>query len=208
MASQQATVTLTGFVGTDPVLRGGESGTGGVTTFRLGTTRSYYHREQGAWVDRPTTWITVKAFRRLAQNVASSVRKRDAVIVTGTLGTDRWTTNQNEERSALVIEATAVGHDLNHGISSYRRDPKVGEAPPAPVAPAVMPQQAAGTVPAVAPGAMPGMAPMPEGTVMAGASAGAPPTEAPGTQAAAPPAEGVAPAAGGEFSDGGDGEAF
>lgn len=119
MAMQQATAIITGFVGTDPIARGANGLT--VSTFRVASTRSYFHRERNTWVDCPTTWITVKAFRNLSDNVQSSIRKGDAVLVVGYLVTEQWRTEQGENRTTITLEATNIGHDINHGITSLRK---------------------------------------------------------------------------------------
>lgn len=205
MASQQAAVTLRGFVGTDPILRGVE-GVNTVATFRVGTTRSYYHRDRGTWVECPTTWITVKAFRKLAENVGRSVHKRDAVIVTGMLGTDSWQTENGESRSAIVLEATAIGHDLNFGFTRLNRIEKPADAQ----------QPAAGEQAQAAPAAA-----MPAGAPQAGAAAVQPVhIDVPPAQDGAPAAQGAAlpgdaqqtpaeaPAAAGEDLGASDGPEF
>lgn len=119
MAMQQATAIITGFVGTDPIARGANGLT--VSTFRVASTRSYFHRERNTWVDCPTTWITVKAFRNLSDNVQNSIRKGDAVLVVGSLVTEQWRTEQGENRTSITLEATNIGHDINHGITSLRK---------------------------------------------------------------------------------------
>lgn len=116
---QQATVTVTGFVGADPAGFGQEGSTP-ACSFRLGSTRSYFNVATGRWVDHPTTWITVKAFRSLALNIRSCVHEGDPVIVSGLLNTEEWQ-RDGVNRTRLVIEANSVGHDLSLGTSDYRR---------------------------------------------------------------------------------------
>lgn len=115
---QQGLVTITGYAGNNPVEFGREGGPT-ACTFRLGCTRGYYDANR-VWRSHPTTWISVKAFRRLADNVLNSIRKGDPVIVVGQLGTETWTQN-GEERSRIVIDATSVGHDLNGGVANLRK---------------------------------------------------------------------------------------
>jgi single-strand DNA-binding protein len=43
------------------------------------------------------------------------------VIVTGRLRASKWKDQSGEERSRLVVEAMAIGHDLNRGTTAYRR---------------------------------------------------------------------------------------
>ncbi|MCI1672705.1 MAG: single-stranded DNA-binding protein [Bifidobacterium tibiigranuli] len=117
--AQQGIITITGFVGANPIGFGREGKTGGCS-FRVGSTRSYFHAASGEWKDQPTTWLTVKAFRTLAVNVLASVRKGDPVIVSGLLNTEEWQ-QDGGNRSRIVIEASAVGHDLSRGVDSFQR---------------------------------------------------------------------------------------
>lgn len=116
--AQQGMVTITGYAGNNPVEFGRQGGPA-ACTFRLGCTRGYYDANR-VWHNHPTTWITVKAFRRLAEHVGLSIRKGDAVIVVGLLNTETWT-QQGEERSRIVIDATSVGPDLNGGVATLRK---------------------------------------------------------------------------------------
>lgn len=116
---QQGTVTITGFVGGDPTRFGREGGSA-ACSFRVGSTRSYFHAASGEWREHPTTWMTIKAFRSLAEHILGSLHTGDPVIVTGLLGTETWKQDGNA-RSRVVIEATSVGHDLVHGVSAFMK---------------------------------------------------------------------------------------
>ena len=117
--SQQANITINGFVGADPVSFGQAQGVQGCS-LRLGCTRRYFHGTRKEWVDQPTTWITVKAFRTLASNVLLSVHKGDPIVVTGMLNMENWQ-QDGANRSRIVIEANTIGHDLTLGVSTFQR---------------------------------------------------------------------------------------
>lgn len=117
---QLGVVTIVGYVGSEPAIF--DKAKGAICSFRLGCTRGYYDAAH-VWRSFPTTWITVKTFRRLAEHVHRSVRKGDPVIVTGQLNTEVWT-QEDAERSRLVIEASSVGHDLNCGNAMFYKDDK------------------------------------------------------------------------------------
>ena len=117
--SQQANITINGFVGADPVSFGQAQGMQ-ACSLRLGCTRRYYHSTRKEWVDQPTTWITVKAFRALATNVRLSIHKGDPIVVTGLLNTENWQ-QDGVNRSRIVIEASTIGHDLSLGVSTFQR---------------------------------------------------------------------------------------
>lgn len=127
MSTNALMVTVVGWAATPPREVSGD----GVpfTNFRLGTTSRYYDQRQKEWVDRPTEWITVKAFRETARNVAASVRKGDPVVVHGRLSTEEWT-GENGTRTNVVLDVTALGHDLTWGTSHFarRRDTSAARA--------------------------------------------------------------------------------
>ncbi|WP_123307446.1 single-stranded DNA-binding protein [Cellulomonas sp. PhB143] len=111
------TVTLAGFVGTTPRLFTSQNGTA-FTSFRIAATRRYLDRARGEWTDGRTLWFTVKAWRQTAENVASSLRKGDAVVVTGRLSVDEWAGAEGP-RTDLVVEASALGPDLSRGTAHF-----------------------------------------------------------------------------------------
>lgn len=66
----------------------------------------------GEWIDTETFWITVTCFRKLAENVADSLRDRDAVVVIGKLSTAEWVDEGGTTRSAPKLLASSVGPSL------------------------------------------------------------------------------------------------
>ena len=149
MAIQQGTVTITGFVGSMPVPFGRSGGVEGCS-FRMGSTRRYRDGGTGEWHNLPTTWITVKAFRTLASNARMSLHVGEAAIVTGVLSTEEWTTQNDERRSRIVVEATNIGHDINYGVSELKKFQKSDRDAPAqgngtPANPGLPPSPGGGT---------------------------------------------------------------
>lgn len=127
-------VTIQGWLGNDPQLR--EAGGASVANFRVGCTPRRYHRGRQEWVDGPTQWYGVSAWRALGEHCKRSLHLGDPVIVHGRLSQRRYL-RDGVEVTVLEIEATAVGHDLTRGVSSFsktvgtaRRD----ERAPAPTA--------------------------------------------------------------------------
>jgi single-strand DNA-binding protein len=114
----EAFVQMTGYVGGDVNLR---QASVPVADFRLASTPRVFR--DGGWTDGPTTWITVKAFRVLAVNVAGSLRRGDPVIVIGRLRTSSWERDgQTYER--LELDAVTVGPDLRRGMSHFHKNAK------------------------------------------------------------------------------------
>ncbi len=116
--SNDNTLTFHGRVGTKVELR-----EGGVpwVLFRVASTPSYFDQTTRQWRDLETIWLSVKAWRNLAQNVAESLEVGDPIIVTGKVRVERWTTSEGEARESTVVEASLIGHDLTWGVTKLRK---------------------------------------------------------------------------------------
>ena len=112
----EAMMTLTGYVGHDIDLKQTKTGVS-TTSFRVGTTPRY--RTDNGWVDGVTTWTTVVCYRALADHVASSIRKGHPVIVHGRIRSQSWVDAAKVPHEKMVLEATAIGHDLARGMSAF-----------------------------------------------------------------------------------------
>jgi len=112
------TITIVGTVGTDPETK---TPTGfPITTFRVASSQRRFDRTTGAWTESGTNWYTASAYRRLAENAYTSLRKGDRVILTGRLRVRNW--EAGEKRGTSVdIDVEAIGHDLLWGTSTFAR---------------------------------------------------------------------------------------
>jgi single-strand DNA-binding protein len=142
-------VWMTGNVATQVTFRSGESANGqkwSRAEFRLASTRRQRGHD-GQWADTGTTFVTVVAWRSLADGIWASIAKGDPVIVSGRLATDEWVDREGEVRSRLTLVADAVGHDLSRGRARFAKNPGApstaqpdaapGEAADAPDGPAM-----------------------------------------------------------------------
>jgi single-strand DNA-binding protein len=111
-------VTLRGWLGAD--VRHRLAGDTPVAEFRLGVTPRWFDGKRSEWVDAPTQWYTVKAWRQLADNCRDSLRRADPVVVHGRLGQSSWV-KDGVERTSVEVTAMSVGHDLSLGTSEFRR---------------------------------------------------------------------------------------
>ena len=128
--SNENILTFQGHVGTQVELREGAAVPW--VLFRVASTPSYWDQATRAWRELPTTWMSVKAFRLLAQNAAESLSVGDPVVVIGRLRTEVWTTKDGESRESSVLEATMIAHDLTRGVSSFRRVERPAAQPSTP----------------------------------------------------------------------------
>lgn len=113
-----SSVTMSGWVGGEIELKATPTGVS-IATFRMGCTPRI--RRGGDWIDGATTWMTVTCFRVLAENVASSLSKGDAVVVSGYLRTSAWVDDNGEIHERLYLDGKTIGHDLNRGTASFHK---------------------------------------------------------------------------------------
>jgi single-strand DNA-binding protein len=118
------TITITGLTATEPRHLVTSEGVA-ISSFRFASTDRRYNRATDRWEDGDTTWFTVSAFRGLAENVKTSVKKGERLLVTGKLRIRDWETD-DRKGTDVEIEADAIGHDLTWGTTSYVRTPTQG----------------------------------------------------------------------------------
>jgi single-strand DNA-binding protein len=121
MMSQDNQITLRGFVTAEPRFWQKTPEAVPLAEIRVGSTPRRLNRETGEWQDLPTSYYTVKVWRRLAINAASSLHKGDMVVIRGRFYMNTWVDNQQQPRARLEIEADSLGHDLSYGWSHFLR---------------------------------------------------------------------------------------
>jgi single-strand DNA-binding protein len=114
-------ITVVGTVLTMPELRQTEKTNAVVTSFRIISNSRRFDRQTGQWTDGPSFWVRVHCWRRLAEHVKASLVTGDPVIVRGRITTRAWESDQGDKRLAYELEATAVGHDLTRGTSTFAK---------------------------------------------------------------------------------------
>ena len=127
-----ATITVTGNLGSEVDLRTGPNNEWAFAAFRLASTPRVLRN--GAWRDGDTTWLNINCRNRsLSLNVAASLAKGDPVVVTGRLSTWSWVKKDTGEvQERLVLEAVSVGHDLCRGTTTFQRAERALPELPAP----------------------------------------------------------------------------
>jgi single-strand DNA-binding protein len=117
-------ITMSGVVVTD--LKKGEARGMSVVSFRLLSTVRRWERSRG-WYDADHNFVTVTCWRNLADNVSSSVKKGDPLLVFGRMRVRPWDT-ADRAGATVEIDAYAVGHDMNRGTSAFRSNKEVESA--------------------------------------------------------------------------------
>ncbi|MDI3243252.1 single-stranded DNA-binding protein [Arthrobacter sp. AL08] len=116
--STKIPVSIAGNLVADPELSIGESG---VAHAKLRV--AVNQRIQGAdgtWHDGEPVFHNVSAFRALAENAATSLKKGDPVTVAGELEFRSYE-KDGERREARRIVADTIGPDLRFGTAVYQR---------------------------------------------------------------------------------------
>ena len=113
------TILIRGFTASDPTLSTLPNGVP-VVNFRLASTPRWQDAT-GTWKEGTTNWYTVKAYRRLAQNIATSIEKGQPLVVSGRQRISRWNREDGTQGTTVEVDAFGIGHDLNYGTSTFAR---------------------------------------------------------------------------------------
>jgi single-strand DNA-binding protein len=120
-------VTLRGRLTRDPEMRFSAAGKP-VTTFSVVTSKRVKNDGSGEWEDRDTTFWDVVAFGQLAENIAESLVKGTAVVVTGSAYQEEWEAKDGTKRRSLKVTADDVAPSLKFASAKVakaeRRDAK------------------------------------------------------------------------------------
>lgn len=91
-------------------------------------------KEGDKWVDGDTTWFSVTAWGRLAENIRDSFQKGDRVFVRGRCETKPGYTKKNQDGSESevgprpVLIAEYAGHELAFAPSTQHRQKRDGSS--------------------------------------------------------------------------------
>ena len=113
------TILIRGFTASDPALSTLPNGVP-VVNFRLASTPRWQDAT-GTWKEGTTNWYTVKAYRHLAQNIATSIEKGQPLVVSGRQRISRWNREDGTQGTTVEVDALGIGHDLNYGTSTFAR---------------------------------------------------------------------------------------
>lgn len=125
--NQGGSVTLFGFVATEPRIRVVKDGIP-VAKMRIGSSVRKLDQETGEWRNGETSFYSVSCWRSLANNVATCLRKGQPVIIAGKLRTDHYEDRAGRQRSEVEVEAETIGFDLRWGTAHFTRNPRSADA--------------------------------------------------------------------------------
>ena len=97
------TITLVGRLGQDPV----QIGDNGLR-LRLVTNDRVKNEETGKYEDAATSWWTIKAWGRLADQSRNSIKKGQELTVIGKIYEENWTDKTGTNRSSYEVRADSI----------------------------------------------------------------------------------------------------
>lgn len=110
-------------VGADPELRFSPSGVAVCNVRAVASSRK--KMDNGDWVDDKTTWVTLTAFKELAQNIAESVAKGDLITATGRLHVENWESGDKKGTSVSVL-VDSIGPSLKYATAKVSKTERTG----------------------------------------------------------------------------------
>jgi single-strand DNA-binding protein len=110
----ETSLTMAGNLVADPELRYTPTGAA-VVNFPIASTERF--KGEGAWQDGDTLFMTVTAWRGLAENVAESAAKGVRVIVTGRFKQRSFETHEGGRVTVYELDATDVGISLQRAMA-------------------------------------------------------------------------------------------
>jgi single-strand DNA-binding protein len=117
-------ITLTGNVAAEPRQYSFDDGSR-VTSLKVFSSHRYFDKKAGQWMDGDRVCFTVRCWRTLGDNVASSIRAGHPVVVSGKLRIREFGP-EGDRRFVPEIEASAVGHDLRWGTGVFAKPDRSG----------------------------------------------------------------------------------
>jgi single-strand DNA-binding protein len=113
-----ANITIEGRLGSDPELRFTKTGKS-VASLSVVTSKSSKGAD-GKWEESETTWYSVDAWETLGECAVESLRKGQAVIITGRLYSEKITTKEGKEILLLKVRAYNIGPSLKRDKWEHR----------------------------------------------------------------------------------------
>jgi single-strand DNA-binding protein len=97
------TVTIVGRIGQDPEAIGSNG-----LRLRVATNDRVKNDSTGEWEDKNTSWWTVKAWKRLAEQSMDVLKKGQEVIIVGKVYEENWTDREGTKRTSYEINAESI----------------------------------------------------------------------------------------------------
>ncbi len=119
MANEPAT-TITGNLTADPELRFTPTGRP-VAAFTIANTPRFPDRTTGEWQDGETWFVRCSAWADMAENIAASLSRGNAVVATGRLRCRTWEDKDGGKRAAVEMTVDDIGPSLRRAVAKVTK---------------------------------------------------------------------------------------
>lgn len=116
----ETTLTIVGNLTADPELRFTPSGAA-VANFTVASTPRKFDKATGGWKDAEAIFMRCTVWRQLAENVAESLRRGDAVIAVGRLQSKSFETREGDKRTVLELQVEELGASLKFSTAKLAK---------------------------------------------------------------------------------------
>lgn len=123
MAQGDTEITFIGNCVADPELRFTPAGAA-VANIRVASTPRFFNKTTNQWEDGEAVFLTVNAWRDMAEGVAESITKGMRVMVKGVLRQRTYQTKDGSDRTIYEIEAEDIGPSLKYAKAQVTRNPR------------------------------------------------------------------------------------
>jgi single-strand DNA-binding protein len=113
--ANEPTTTVTGNLTKDPELRFTPAGRP-VAAFTIANTPRFPDRTTGEWQDGETWFVRCSAWGDMAENIAASLARGQAVVATGRLRCRTWETTEGEKRVTVEMTVDDIGPSLRRAV--------------------------------------------------------------------------------------------
>ncbi|MFD3790805.1 single-stranded DNA-binding protein [Streptomyces cyaneofuscatus] len=116
----ETVITYVGNLVDDPELKFTPAGHP-VAKFRMASTPRTFDRQTNEWKDGESLFLTVTAWRSLAENVAATLQRGMRVIVQGALKQRSYEDREGVKRTVFEVEAEEVGPSLKSATAAVTK---------------------------------------------------------------------------------------
>lgn len=121
----ETNLTLCGRLTSDPELKFLNSGHA-IATFTVASNARTFNKQRNEWVDSDPMFLTCTAWRQLAENVAESLTKGMAIVVTGRLKSRSYETRDGQKRTVFEVDVEDCGPSLKFASATVQRQQRSG----------------------------------------------------------------------------------
>ena len=118
--ANEPTTTITGNLTKDPELRFTPAGRP-VAAFTIANTPRFPDRQTGEWTDGETWFVRCSAWGDMAENIAASLAKGNAVVATGRLRCRTWETTEGDKRVTVEMTVDDLGPSLRRAVAKVTK---------------------------------------------------------------------------------------